>query len=288
MRTCLICFLLLMVLSVGPAPNSLAAPGDWQPGPDATLDNTYAGAIDRPTNGSRLPADQPMTISGWVVDQEADGWAGIDNVHVYDGLAGQGGTFLGQATFAQTRPDVAQALSNPFWTNSGFTLTLGPGALGAGPHTLTIYAHTPAKGWWFTQNSITVAPPTAAPAAAVEPINVLLRPSTVTISKQMDHYTIKGYAFDPNASGDYGIDHVDVYMDEMRGTGGSTLIGRASLGQDSPEAGAKFGSKFEMAGYQLDFKPTNFNVGSHHIYTYAVSALTGKETVAVTGFSIGP
>jgi hypothetical protein len=74
----------------------------------------------------------------------------------------------------------------------------------------------------------------------------------------------------------------------MRGTGGSTLIGRASLGQDSPEAGAKFGSKFEMAGYQLDFKPTNFNVGSHHIYTYAVSALTGKETVAVTGFSIGP
>jgi hypothetical protein len=279
-----------MLLSLLAAPNALAAPGEWQPGPDALLDDTYAGVIDVPASGSSLSTNQAITVSGWVVDQSADGWAGIDNVHVYDGLAGEGGTFLGQATFAQNRPDVAQALANPFWTNSGFALSLGAGALAAGPHTLTVYAHTPGKGWWFTQTSVTVtvAAPVAAPAIVSGPVNVLVRPSMLTISKQMDHYSIKGYALDPAATGDAGIDHVDLYMDEQRGVGGSVFLGRAALGQDQPEAAASFGPRFETAGYQLDFKPANFNKGDHHIYSYAVSAITGKETVAVTGFTIEP
>jgi hypothetical protein len=32
--------MLLAVLSMGLAPNALAASGAWQPGPDAVLDNT--------------------------------------------------------------------------------------------------------------------------------------------------------------------------------------------------------------------------------------------------------
>jgi hypothetical protein len=286
--------ILIALLGLSLAPGALAAPGDWQPGPDATLDNTYAGVIDAPANGSSVASNQATTISGWVVDQAADGWAGIDNVHVYDGVAGQG-SFLGQATFAQSRPDVAQALGNPFFVNSGFALVVGPGVLAAGPHTLTVYAHTPDKGWWFTQVSVNAAAAAVAvpvaPAPAISgsagPINVLLRPSTVTVSKQDDHYSIKGYALDPQATADAGIDHVDLYMDEMRGHGG-TLIGRAELRQDQPEAAAAFGSRFEMAGYQLDFKPADFNVGNHHIYAYATSSISGQETVAVTGFNIGP
>jgi hypothetical protein len=185
---------LFAVLSLGAPAAALAATGDWQPGPNASLDNTYTGFIDAPASGSTVSSNQPMIVSGWVVDRVAEGWAGIDNVHIYDGLAGEGGTFLGQANFAQSRPDVGQVLGNPFWTNSGFAL---------------------------------------------------------------------------------------------RGRGG-TFIGTASLGQDSPEADGKLGSRFETAGYQLDFKPANFAVGSHHIYAYAVSAVSGQETVAVTGFSIGP
>jgi hypothetical protein len=290
-RNVLILFLtLLALLCMHLPPDALAAPGAWQPGPEAKLDNTYAGVVDQPASGSSLPTNQPVTISGWVVDQTAEGWAGIDNVHVYDGLAGQGGTFLGQASFAESRPDVAQALGNPSWTNSGFALTLGAGALAAGPHNLTVYAHTPAKGWWFTQVPVTSALPVAQPAPESEPVNVLLRPSMVTISKSVetDHYSIKGYALDPSATSGAGIDHVDLYMDEMRGKGGTVFIGSAALGQDSPEAAAKYGPAFEQAGYQLDFKPTNFNVGDHHIYSYAVSSITGKEAMAVTGFTIGP
>jgi hypothetical protein len=286
---------LLTLVSLALGATVLAAPGNWQPGPDAAGDNTYAGVIDFPVSGSTVPSNQPVTISGWVVDESAEGWAGIDNVHVYDGLAGQGGTFLGQAAFAQSRPDVAQALGNPFFTNSGFALTVGAGVLAAGPHTMSVYAHTPAKGWWFTQVSVTAAPsaasqpaaPPSQPAATAGPVNALLRPSMVTVSKQQDHYSIKGYALDPSATADAGIDHVDLYMDEQRGHGG-TYIGRASLGQDSPEAAGAYGPRFEQAGYQFDFKPANFNVGDHHIYSYAVSSITGQETVAVTGFKIAP
>src|SRR5258708_171732 len=116
------------------------------------LDNSYTGNVDQPVNGSIVPFDQPVAVVGWVIDRTADGWAGIDDLHVYEGLAGQG-TFLGRASFAQSRPDVAQALDNPFWSDSGFVLSLPAGSLNAGGHTLTVYAHTPSKGWWFTQIS---------------------------------------------------------------------------------------------------------------------------------------
>lgn len=101
---------LLAVLSLGSAPNVLAATAEWQPGPDAILDNTYAGSIDLPAAGATVSATQAVTVAGWVVDRAADGWAGIDTVHVYDGLAGQGGSFLGQAVVALPRADVAQVL----------------------------------------------------------------------------------------------------------------------------------------------------------------------------------
>src|SRR5712692_2894824 len=116
--------LLAVVLLFVWAPLTQAAPGQWQPGPEAVLDNTYIGVVDLPIDGSTTASNQPIGVSGWVVDQTADGWAGIDAVHVYDGLAGAGGTFLGQASVAQSRPDVGEALGNPAWSNSGFGLTL--------------------------------------------------------------------------------------------------------------------------------------------------------------------
>jgi hypothetical protein len=281
--------LLTVLIGLGSPMAAMAASAEWQPGPEAVLDNTYAGSIDVPPSGASQSSNRSVSVSGWVVDRTADGWAGIDNVHIYDGLAGQGGTFLGQATFALSRPDVAQVLGNPFWANSGFALNLTAGSLAAGPHTLTVYAHTPGKGWWFSQVRMTVAAPAAQPAPASSPVNVLVRPSMITISKQQDHYSIKGYALDPNATGDsFGVDHVDVYMDEVRGKGGSVYLGKAVLRQDSPEAASSFGPQFDRSGYQIDFKPANFAIGNHHIYAYAVSTITGQETVAVTGFDIGP
>jgi hypothetical protein len=284
MRSTLI---LIMAVCVALTPAAHAAFGDWQPGPDAILDNTYNGGIDLPPAGSTLPLSQPVVISGWVVDTAADGWAGIDDVNVYEGDAGQGGRFLGQASYAQSRPDVAQALGSPFWADSGFVLTLSPGTLGVGGHLLTVYAHTPGKGWWSTQVFFTISAP-APSASLAPPVNMILSPRGTTIPRGQDRVTIKGYALDPNATADIGIDHVEVYLDELRGRSDAKFIGIADLGHNqSSEAASAYGLQFLQSGYQIDLKLTKLDPGSHHIYTYAKSSITGQETMDGAGFNIG-
>jgi hypothetical protein len=277
--------LLSVLLFLGLVPGARAAPGEWLPGPDAMFDNTFSGIVDLPVGGSTVAFNQSVVVTGWVVDRAAEGWAGIDDLHVYDGLPGQG-TFLGQASFAQPRPDVAQALANPFWSSSGFILTLPVGSLAAGSHTLGIFAHTPSKGWWYTQTSFTIGPPPPPPSALPDPINVILQPRGITIAKTLDHYTIKGYALDPSATRDTGIDRVDVYMDELRGRSDAKFIGSADLGRNSSEATNLHGLGFQTSGYQIDFKPNNFDVGNHHVYVYAHSSITNKETLDTAGFNI--
>jgi hypothetical protein len=275
-----------MVIWLALTPGAQVTPGEWQPGPDAILDNTYSGVIDLPISGSPVASNQTVVISGWVVDRSADGWAGIDDVHVYEGTPGQGGTFLGQASHAQSRPDVGQALDAPPWADSGFGLNLPAGTLGVGGHTLTVFAHTPQKGWWSTQVSFTISPPPAPAAAQAAPVNVILEPKGVTLPRGQDRVTVKGYALDPSATTDTGIDRVEVYVDELRGQSDAKFIGIADLGHNRAEAANTYGARFYAAGYQIDLKLAKLDPSNHHIYVYAHSSITGQETLDVAGFNI--
>src|SRR5207237_2439177 len=91
----------------------------WTAGPDAVGDNTYAGFIDIPPMNATVP-NGGFTVAGWFVDQTAQGWAGADDIQVWQGTMDGGGKMLAKATIAQSRPDVATALGNPFWEASGF------------------------------------------------------------------------------------------------------------------------------------------------------------------------
>jgi hypothetical protein len=260
-----------------------AQSADWQPGPSAILDNTYAGFIDVPANGATVPGSGSFTVAGWFVDRTAQGWAGFDDVHIYDGLAGPGGVFLGRGRVALSRPDVGQALGNGYWASSGFAAALPPGQLAPGQHTLTVYAHSASKGWWFTQVPVSVG---QARAQAAPPVNAVVAPTGgEKISHTLDKYTIRGYALDPSAGSGTGIDRVQVYMDEPRGQGG-TLIGGTEFGGSTPQAAAQYGPRFGEAGWRVDFKPIDFTAGNHHVYAYARSAVTGQETLAVASFDI--
>jgi hypothetical protein len=272
--------LLACGLSTLQASSVLAA--TWQPGPDASSDNTYAGFVDQPAVGAQVASDQPLVVAGWFVDQTADGWAGVDDVQVYDGLSGAGGRFLGRGQVGLNRPDVAQALGNGFWLRSGFSASLGP--LGPGVHTLSVYAHTPAKGWWFTQVPITVLPPAASPPPP--PLNALVAPTgSERVSRKLDSFTIRGFALDPAATTGTGIDRVQVYMDEPRFQGG-TFVGEAQFGGSTPSAAAQFGPHFSEAGYRIDIRPSDFTAGNHHVYIYARSSVSGLETQAVASFDM--
>ncbi len=158
--------LALLALAATAAP---ALAETWQPGPGGVGENTYAGFVDTPTRGATVSPGSPIRVAGWVVDRTAAGWAGIDEVHVYAGRAGEGGVFLGKALVAQPRPDVALALGNPYWAASGFSLAIPAGRLGAGPLTLAIYARTPGKGWWFTEVRPGGGGGSAAPAPRAAP-----------------------------------------------------------------------------------------------------------------------
>ena len=129
-----------------PAAAQQASSG-WQPGPGAVLDNTYVGFIDQPANGATVPGSGTFPVTGWFVDQTAQGWAGADQGQVWLGTMDGGGKMLAQLNIAQGRPDVAKALGNPYYAASGFNAIVQGSSVPAGSQTLNVYMHTPGKGW---------------------------------------------------------------------------------------------------------------------------------------------
>src|SRR3984893_12676684 len=112
----------------------------WTGGPGAAGHNTYTGFVDLPPANATVPTGS-FVVSGWFVDQTAQGWAGADDVQVFQGTMDGGGKQLAKAIFGQSRPDVAAALGTPYWAASGFSATIASSALAAGGQTLSVYAH---------------------------------------------------------------------------------------------------------------------------------------------------
>ncbi len=115
--------------------------------PAAAQDGQAQVVVERPLPGTTVSTQ--VHISGWAVDPAGPA-TGIDAVHVYmDGEPGQPrARFLGAASYGQPRPDVARALGDPRFTNSGFALLVD---LPPGSHSLYVYAHSadagPNEGW---------------------------------------------------------------------------------------------------------------------------------------------
>jgi hypothetical protein len=254
---------------------------DWQQGPGAILDNTYTGFIDHPTAGSTVPGSGSFPVTGWFVDQQAEGWAGADNMQVWLGSMDGGGHMIAQGSVAQSRPDVGSALGNPFWAASGFSASVPGSSVPGGSQTLYVYLHTGGKGWWF--KTVTVngggAASAGAPAPAPGTTNTAGAAPVLTISaptegqnvtaKGSSDFTITGSATDPTY-GPSAIDRVDVYILGEADTG--TLLGTTTPAGD--------------ASWSVTFKPTNFPSTHVNIYVYAHSKATGKTTEVIRGFNI--
>src|ERR1700704_5953729 len=118
----------------------------WTAGTDAAGDPTYSGYIDSPAQNATVGTGL-FTVTGWFVDNQAQGWAGADDIQIWQGTM-DGGGLVAEAAISQNRPDVAAALGNPFWAASGFSAFINFGSLPIGNQTLSVYAHTPGKGWW--------------------------------------------------------------------------------------------------------------------------------------------
>lgn len=150
-----------LLAATGPARPAAAAPSA-----DAS---TVLIAIDSPAAGSATGGT--LVIRGWAADPASVAGTGVDRVEVYvDGEAGAGGTYLGAASYGATRPDVVAHLGAGRFMNSGFTL---PATLGAGPHTLYVYAHpsgAPENQQWSAPLTLAVLAAPAGPTLAASPV----------------------------------------------------------------------------------------------------------------------
>jgi len=266
---------------------ALAQTADWQPGPGAILDNTYQGVIDVPANGATVPGAGSFAVSGWFVDTQAQGWAGADDVQVWAGTMDGGGHMLAKAVVGQDRPDVANALGNPFWVSSGFTAVVPGSSVPAGSQTLNVYVHTGDKGWWFKPLTVTgggagtgtattpttpAAPSTPATGATgAAPQLTVTSPTAAQNVSTRSTFDIQGTATDPGV-GPSGIDRVEVWINGERNSQYGSL-----LGTTTPDA---------SSGWVVNFNPTKFPSTHSNIYVYAHSKNTGLETEVTRDFNI--
>lgn len=266
----------------------------WTAGPDASPPSTYDGYIDVPAMNATVPTGL-FTVSGWFVDTTAQGWSGADEIDVWQGTMNGGGRLLTGAGIHQHRPDVAAAESNPFWAASGFGGLVPADSLSPGPQTLSVYAHTPDKGWWYKQVNVTVSPDSV-PAPVTRSSTSSL--PTVAIEKPKDgelvlttrDYEIFGYALDTHAGlnqgvAGTGVDRVQVYLGADRDNGG-TFLGNAVLGYSDPVPASLYGSRFASAGWRLTFTPTRFDNNTYLLFAYARSTTSGEEDVVSRFFAI--
>lgn len=251
-----------------PAPSGTAtAANGWNPGPGAVGAGTIIGSIDAPGGGATVFASN-VVVKGWAVDTTAQGWAGIDQVQVFNGLMGQGGSMVASAQVAQDRQDVATALNNGYWAASGFNATIP--SLSAGSQTLNVYVHTPGRGWWYRPVQFTVS---AVNTSARPVVQVYTPTDGQTLDATAGDFTITGKATDPNApAGQSGISHVEVWLDGQPGQDGGFDLGAANLNADG--------------SWSLTFTPTHYQDIQHWLYVIATSSITGKTTVVQQTFYI--
>jgi hypothetical protein len=286
---------LLVGATIAPTSAAADAVSTWTAGPGAAGDPTYDGFIDTPTVNATVPTGG-FGVSGWFVDTTAQGWAGADDVQIFQGTMDGGGKMLAKAAIGQSRPDVAAALGTPYWASSGFSAVVPAGSLTPGPQTLSVYAHTPDKGWWYKQVPVNVSSSAPATAAAPPPssstptssghtgsqiVIAIEKPVEGEVVPTKNDYEVIGYALDTGAAPGQatlgsGIDRVQLYIGNDK-TNGGILLGDADLGYSDNVPATLYGQQFGYSGWRFTFHPTAYHANTYILYAYAHSVVTGKE-----------
>jgi hypothetical protein len=264
----------LTVLAPAAAAQVVPGGGGWSPAAGASGDNTFQGFIDTPANAASVALGSSFHVSGWVVDQSAEGWAGVDGLQVMNG-----GTVLAQGSVGLPRPDVASVTGNGYWAASGFDALVPTSGLSAGAVTLQVVVHTPGKGSWSKPLNITLS---GAGGGAVSVgggnaeglVLTLVAPSNGELVAANKNGIIRGVAYDTRTRAELGIgvDRVEAYLDGPRGQAGSQNIGVVNPTSTT---------------WSITWEPTRYDAVPHHIlWVYAHSAVTGEYRLITVEINI--
>jgi hypothetical protein len=298
--------------------------GSWTGSSDAQGANTYIGHVEAPRAGQNVAAGSNLLVSGWAADTTAEGWAGFDQMQVYNGDKAKGGTKVADGQVGLSRPDVASFIG-PNFRNSGFSAVVPSGALSGGQATLFVYLHTASKGWWFQSVGVNQQAPVALDFPN-DPVVVIGKPvdgSIITTKQVLNRYVLVGYALDQNpvtdpgnqsklfgpvaGPGEAGIQSVVLYLDKTPNMAGYdpavNFLANAGLGIEDlasaqgPAAGPvhtaankstitrAYGPQYEFAGWVASWDTRNAQPDMEHtIYAVATSSITKKTSTASTTF----
>jgi hypothetical protein len=175
---------------------------NWSAGPGAQGSSTYIGRVETPRIGQIVNTGNGLLVSGWVADVTAQGWSGIDGVEAWAGDRASGGTKLGTGSVGLPRPDIGDIIGSNF-TNSGFSMVVPSSAMStlpAGNVQLRLYVHTPNKGWWYRQTTVSAIQPPTLPYPN-DPVVYIAKPQNgmnITQRQLFNKITFSGVALDRN------------------------------------------------------------------------------------------
>jgi hypothetical protein len=139
-------------------------------------------------------------MAGWAIDAASATGTGVDTIHVWAfPQNGGGATFLGVATYGDSRPDLGTAVG-PRFTNSGWHLTVT--GLAPGLYTIVAYAHSTVSGDFTDSQGFTA---TVMPSGRM---NMDMPGSNATVGRP---FQIAGWAIDLAATSGSGVDAVHVW-----------------------------------------------------------------------------
>ena len=124
-----------------------------------------------------------VRISGWSVDTNYSGNTGIDRVEIYLNGPKDFGQFLGEADYGLERQDVANALGNANYVNSGYSLNFDASRLETGSeNTLYIYSFSNSGAYYLGLRNIKIEGEEKEPEVIFSVEEVNLNDSSIDIS----------------------------------------------------------------------------------------------------------
>jgi protocatechuate 3,4-dioxygenase beta subunit len=178
------------------------------------------------------------------------------------------GNLIGTPTVV-ARPDVASALRNSAYTNSGYRLTYSAASLSVGTHSVTAIAiDSGARSTSFGPLTFTVsaAPPASPPFGNLESATDSVTGGT-TVSTT-DSLFVQGWVAD--ATDGAPVSNVKVYLD-------GNLIGTPTVVARPDVASAFNNSAYTNSGYRLTYSAASLSVGSHSVTAIAIDS-SGHST----------
>lgn len=201
-----------------------------------------------------------FVMSGWAVDGRGAG-TGVDAVHLWAfPEAGGAPTFVGVAEYGLDRGDVADALGDPRFTNSGFRLTAPP-VLGPGSYWLFAYARSTVTGTFELTAGVRIT----VPSLPVMDVDLPVAGATIATA-----FGLSGWAIDYASLDGPGVDAVHVYAYPAAG-GAPVFVGAAAYGLARDDIGAAFGAdRFNASGWALR---AELSPGDYQLAVYARSTV---------------